>query len=211
MTGADIKTMAEEILDDNADWSDTFFYQLLNVAKTKLEEKRLWQYLKKCDSSNTASLSAVTIPTDMAEEYKIQVGPDTEYYPVPFEQAQIDRNAANRYYIDWANNYMYLLGASVPAKTLYIFYKRFTSDIAAGTSPVFPSRFHALLAFYVAAYYQGAVDSDDIFARMSPQNRAAAQELEDAMIMWDTNIAMRSQNNQIGVAGSEVGVSLEQM
>lgn len=203
--------MAEDILDNNVNWSDTFFYQLLNIVKNKLEEKRLWQYLKKLDSSNTASSSAITLPTDMAEEYKITVGQDTEYYPVPFEEKEINRNIASRYYIDWANNNLYLLGANIPSKTLYLFYKRFTDDITSSTSPVFPRRFHPLLAFYVAAYYQIGVDPDDIFARMSPHNRLMAKELEDQMTSWDSKLAMRAQNDQIGVANSEIGVALENM
>lgn len=211
MTGTELKQQAEDIMDGNVTWSDEFFYQLLNIAKTKLEGKRLWQFLKKLNDSNTASSSAITLPTDFAEEYKILVGTDTEYYPVPFEEQHIHRNSANRYFLDMANLTIKLLGATIPTRTLYIYYKRFTDDITSSTSPVFPVRFHPLLAFYVASYYQGGVDSDDIFARMSPENKLAAMELENAMVQWDVSLALRSQNNQIGVAGAEVGVDLSQM
>lgn len=211
MIGSEIKTFAEAVLDNNVDWSDEFFYQLLNIAKTKLEAKRLWQFLKKLDSSNTASSSAITLPTDLSEEYKILVGTDTEYFPVPFEEQHIYRNSSNRYFLDMANLTIKLLGASIPSKTLYIYYKRFTDDITSSTSPVFPARFHFLLGFYVASIWQGNIDSDDIFARMSPQNRMAAIELENAMEQWDSNLAMRSQNNQVGVANTEVGIDLSQM
>lgn len=210
MTGSEIKTFAEGILDNNVDWSDDHFYQLLNVAKTKLEEGRLWQYLKKLNSSNAASASPITLPSDFAEDYKIMNGLDTECFPVPFEEYPKYRNSSNRYYIDWANLTLNLLG-TVKANTLYIWYKRFTPDIASGTSPVFPSRFHPLLAYYVAGIHQGGTDSDDIFARMSPINRAAGMELERAMRSWDTNIAMRAQNNQVGVADSMNEVSVGNM
>lgn len=211
MSGTQLKQLAEDILDGNVNWGDDFFYQLLNIAKTKLEQKRLWQFLKKLDSSNTASSSAIALPTDFSEEYKILVGTDTEYYPVPFEEQHIYRNSSNRYYLDMANSNLYLLGVNIPSKTLYIYYKRFTDDLTSSTSPVFPARFHPILAFYVASYFQGGVDSDDIFARMSPQNRLAAIELEQAMVSWDAALAMRSQNNQVGIANSEVGIELEQM
>lgn len=211
MTGANLKQQAEDILDKDANWSDEFFYQLLNIAKTKLESKRLWQFLKKLNDSNTASSSAITLPADFAEEYKILVGTDTEYYPVPFEEQHTHRNSANRYFLDMTALTIKLLGASIPSRTLYIYYKRFTDDITLATSPVFPARFHPLLAFYVSAYYQGGVDSDDIFARMSPQNKLAAMELENAMVSWDASLALRSQNNQVGVADSVSGVSLENM
>lgn len=210
MTGTELKQQAEDILDGNANWSEDFFYQLLNIAKTKLEQKRLWQFLKKLDSSHTASSSPITLPSDFSEEYFVTIG-DSEQFPIPFEEQHISRNSSNRYVIDIASDTLTLLGANIPAQTLYLYYKRFTDDITDVTSPVFPARFHPILAFYTSAYYQVGVDSDDIFARMSPQNRLAAQELEQAMTSWDSALAMRSQNNQIGVAHSEQGIALEQM
>lgn len=210
MTGTQLKELSENIL-DGLTIDDDFYYQLLNIAKTKLEEQRLWQYLKKLNSSNTASSSAVTLPTDFAEEYKIQVGSNFEYTPVPFEEQQNFRNSSGHYYIDWSALTLTLLGASIPSQTLYIFYKRFTPEITSATSPVFPERFHPLLAYYVAAYYQAGVDSDDVFARMAPENRLAAMELERAMKQWDSSIALRAQDNRIGVAHSDNGIPLEMM
>lgn len=212
MTGAELYTQTTAIL-DGLEIESVYFYQLLNIAKTKLEEQRLWQYLKKVNSATTASSAAVDIGayTDFAEEYKVMVGQDTEYTPVPFEEQQNFRNSSGHYYIDWANMNLYLLGATIPSKTLYIFYKRFTPDIASGTSPVFPTRFHPILAYYVAAIYQTGTDSDDIFARMGPVNKQAAMELERAMKQWDSNIALRAQDNRIGVANSNNGIPLELM
>lgn len=211
MTGQEIKIFAEAVLDNNVDWDDTFFYQLLNIARVKMESKRLWQYLKKLNDSNTASSSAIALPSDLSEEYKILVGTDTEYFPVPFEEQHIYRNSSNRYFLDIANMTIKLLGASIPSRTLYIYYKRFCDDITSATSPTFPARFHPLLGFYTASVWQGNIDSDDIFARMSPANRMAAIELENAMEIWDGNLAMRAQNNQVGVANSEVGIDLGSM
>jgi len=101
-----------------------------------------------------------------------------------------------------------LLGNSIKSDTLYIFYKRFTPALTSATSPVFPTRFHPILAYYVAAYYQAGVDSDDIFARMAPENRVAAMELERSMKQWDSSIAMRAQDNTIGVANSSPSVDV---
>lgn len=212
MTGAELKTLSESILDGLTIDTD-FYYQLLNIAKTKLEEQRLWQYLKKSTNPGVASSSAVDLGAlgDFAEDYKVMVGTNNEYLPIPFEEKYAFAQSSGRYYIDWANEQLYLLGNNIPSSQLYIFYKRFTPDIAADTSPVFPDRFHPLLAYYVAAYYQAGVDSDDIFARMAPENRLAALELERAMKTWDSNIAMRAQNNQIGVANVNSEVPLSQM
>lgn len=212
MTGTELKELTESILDGQTIDTD-FFYQLLNIVKTKLEEQRVWQYLKKSTNPGVASSSAIDLSalTDFAEDYKVMVGTNHEYTPVPFEEKYNFARTSGRYYIDWANMQMYLLGSSIPNDQLYIFYKRFTPEIAAGTSPVFPTRFHPILSYYVAAYFQGAVDSDDVFARMSPENRAAALELERAMKQWDSSIAMRAQDNRIGVANSGNEIPLEMM
>ncbi len=210
MTGTELKTLTENIL-DGLTLDEDFYYQLLNIAKTKLEEQRLWQYLKKLNSSSTASSTPVTLPSDFAEEYKIMVGSNFEYTPVPFEEQQNFINSSGRFYIDWSALTLNLLGSSIPSQTLYIFYKRFTPDITSVTEPVFPERFHPILAYYVAAYYQVGVDSDDIFARMAPENRSAALELERAMKQWDNSIAMRAQDNRIGVANSNNEIPLELM
>lgn len=201
MTGSQIKEFTENILDGQTIDSD-FYYQLLNIAKTKLEEKRLWQFLKKVDSSNTASSNAITLPTDFASEYKVQVGTDNEYYPVSFEEQFNNRNTSKAYFINHASGTLTLLG-NPPSQTLYLFYKRFTDDIASGTSPVFPARFHPILGYYVASYFMNGVDTDDMYARMSPENRLAAIELEKAMIDWDTTLAFRSQGDTLGVSNSD--------
>lgn len=208
MTGAELKTFTENVLDGNVDWTDEHFYTLLNIAKTKLEEQRLWQYLKKLDT-RAATSSPITLPSDFAEDYKVVVG-SREYIPVRFEDHPAYSGASGRYYIDWANLTLNLLGSNISG-TLYTCYKRFTPDIATATSPVFPDRFHPLLAYYTAAIHQVGTDNDDLMARMGPANKLAAQELERAMKQWDSAIAIRAQDNQIGVANSVNEISIGNM
>lgn len=207
MTGDEIKTLTTSIL-DGLEIDDDLFYDLLNIAKTKLEEERLWQYLKKLNSSNTAVAgnnytTGYTLPTDFALDYKVLVGLNQEYTPINFEEQHLHRSSSNRYYIDIGNNQFFLTG-TVQGGTIYFYYKRFTDDITSATSPVFPARFHPILAYIVAAYYQAGVDSDDVFARMSPENKLAALELKRAMVTWDGNLAVRAQDNQIGVANANL-------
>jgi hypothetical protein len=208
MTGAELFQLTTDILDGEK-INEDFFYQLLNIAKTRLEEGRAWQYLKKLDSSNTATTSAISLPTDFARDYKLMVGTDNEYIPVPFEDHHAYQDVGNRYYIDHANGYLYLTGTP-KADTVYFYYLRYTPDVEAGTSPVFPARFHPILAFYVAGYYQNGVDSDDLFARMSPENKTQAVLLENAMKTWDMNLQLKAQNNRVGVANSEPESDLSQ-
>lgn len=205
MTGLELKTIAEDILDNNVDWSDDHFYVLLNIAKTKLEEQRLWQYLKKLDSNGSS-----TLPTDFSEDYKVMIGTSVECFPVPFEEQKAYSNSSNYYYIDWANLTITFLGTRSPG-TINLFYKRFTPELTETTSPVFPERFHPLLAYYVASIHQGGTDSDEIFARMSPVNRQAAIELEQAMKSWNSQIAIHSQGDRLGVSNSNNSIPLELM
>lgn len=210
MTGAELKEFTETLL-DGIELEDELFYPLLNVAKTKLEEMNVWQYLKKLNTSLTAtSNTAQALPTDFARDLRLLVGPDREYYPISFEEQHLFRNASLRYFIDHAAETLTLLG-NVQSNTVYFYYKRFTPDIEETTEPVFPTRFHPLLGFYVTAFYQVGIDADDIFARMAPEQRLAAVELKRAMEAWDSALAVRSQNNRIGVAESENGIPLELM
>ena len=61
MIGSELKQLAEDILDGNVEWSDEFFYQLLNIAKVKLESKRMWQFLKKLNVGYVGRLVGVFI------------------------------------------------------------------------------------------------------------------------------------------------------
>lgn len=215
MTGEQLKEFTESIL-DGLTLDEDLFYNLLNIAKNKREEKRPWQMLRKLDSTKTASSgnnysTSKAMPTDERYEYKLMLGTSIELFPVNFEEQIMHRNSANRYYNDRANEVYYILGNVGQAATLHRFYIRTTPDIAAATSPVWPIRFHPLLAFEVAGYYQNGVDADDIFARMSPENKLAARELEIAMTTWDTNLTLRAQNDRVGVANSEPEVDLSQM
>jgi len=207
MTGQELYDFYTTLVDDSDLDIDNFLI-LLNVAKDRREEMRPWQYLKKLDSSKTASVgdtyqTAKTLPTDWRRDYRLLVGTDTEYLPVPYEEQHLYRNAAHRYFVDVAGDNYYLTGSVNTSKTIYNFYIKTTSDITASTSWVAPSRFHPVLAYDVAGFVMMGMDADDIYARMSPEQKAAARLLDQAMIAWDTQLKLRSMNNSFaGVDGS---------
>jgi hypothetical protein len=206
MTGAELKTFAESILDgDSID--STFFYQLLNVAKNRLEDSRPWMYLRALDSTQTATTgnnydTALSLPTAWRRTWKLYVGEDLQYFPVPFDQQHLYRYHGRRFVVDVANSTFYLLGNVGSADTIYHYYIKTTDDIESGTSWTAPSRFHALLGFEVAGYIQMGVDADDIFARMSPENKMQAQLVRRSMEDWDTNLQLAEQNDQAQIADS---------
>ena len=208
MTGAELRTQVETILDDTVD--EVLFYQLANVAKNYIEDLRPWAMLKALDSSQTATTSAIALPTAWRRTYKLMLGTDYAVEQVPFDEQHIWRNSSNRFCIDVANSVYYLLGATT-SDTLYHYYIKTTTDIAAGTSPVWPERFHSIIAFWVAGYIMLGVDADDIFARMSPENKAAAQTLLAGMEAWDMQLQIDAQGGRVQMEGLRGGIDLSLM
>lgn len=210
MNGDTLKTLTETILDGQT-IDDVMFYQLLNVAKNIIEDNQPWMFLRKLQSSQTASqgngyASAKLLPDDFRQAYKVMVGTGlgNEYLPVPFEEQIIYRNSSHRYYIDHAASSYYILGNVGQSDSIYFFYLKTTDDITEATAPTgWPARFCPILAYRVAAYFQAGVDADDIYARMSPVNRAAALELENVMKFWDMQLQNNSRNRQAQVQNSQ--------
>ena len=206
--------MVNSILDDTLD--ETLFYQLANIAKNKIEDSRPWMMLRAVDSSLSTttgnnSTTARALPAAWRRTYKLMVGRDQEVMQVPFDEQHLWRNSSNHFCIDVANSVYYLLGAFGAPDTIYHYYIKTTTDIAAGTSPVWPERFHGLIAFEVASYIMGGQDADEQFARMSPVNLAAHTALLNAMEAWDFNLQLSAQNNQVQVANQAGGIELGMM
>ncbi len=210
MTGQEIKDFAEVILDDTI--SDDLFLGYLNAAKDTIEDSRDWEFLKALDTSNTVSSGTKTLPTSFRRDRKMLLGTGfVEYYPVPFEEQHLYRNNSRRYFIDYSAGTFELLGPLGVTGTIYLYYLKSTPDLTLVTSPVWPSRFHRLLSFMVAAYVMGGVDADDVFARLSPENKLAGMALLNSMILWDTNIKAKTRNYRLGVSDSEPETDLSQM
>lgn len=204
MTGSELKTMTESILDDTVD--DVLFYQLLNVAKNRIEDSRPWIFLRALDSSLTATVGdnstiSRALPTLWRRTYKLMVGKYQKYEQVPFDEQHTWRYSSNRFCVDVANSVYYLLGSVGTADTIYHYYIKATADIDSAGSWNAPSRFHPILAYEVAGYVMMGVDADDVFARMSPENKAAAQALTSSMELWDTQLQIDAQGGRQQMEG----------
>ena len=203
MTGATLKTMVESILDDET-VGDTFFYQILNVVRVIFEEERAWRYIIKENSSFTTAGSDTyttthALPSDFSRDYKVSLGDDDdEIDPIPFEERNAYRTISGYYYIDLLNSVFALTGTNTAGKTIRFFYLHTPSDITSTTSPIFPSRFHPILAYRTAAYIQAGPELEDMYAKMSAENRLQAILIERAMVLWDTNIKLRTMNHSFG-------------
>jgi len=207
MNGDEIKTLAESILDQTIE--DTFFYSIVNILKDRREDMRPYMFLRKLDTTKSATTSAQALPTDFRIDRKLVIG-TTEYQPIRFEDQHLYLNQSGVYFVDYANNTFTILGN--PTGAVYFYYIKTTPEITETVGPVWPDRFAPLLAFDVAGYIMNGNDADDIFARMSPENKGQAIALEKAMEAWDTNLQIRSQGGRLGMEGQgQPSENVEQM
>lgn len=210
MTGAELKTFCEESLDMDT-LSDTVFFQLANVAKTRIEEEREWKILETDDTSQTAStgdtfLTTKTLPSYFGTDIGLFVTDSNNnpiiYTPIPYAERYQYKDASRRYWIDSVNGTFGLTG-KLPSgyTTIHLLYRKVSTDIASGTSWAFPSRFHAIIGFLVSEMYKGGGDYDDVSAREALQNRADAFTLYNALIDWDTKLRLREMNGMYDKQG----------
>lgn len=207
----DIKDLAESILDQTIE--DSLFLSILNVLKDRREEMRPWQFLLKLDSSNSATTSPITLPTDFRLPRKLLVG--TGFYerlPVRFDEQHQYQNDSSKYFLDMANLTYTLLGPIGQGGTVYLYYVKTTPYLTALTDVLtWPTRFWPLLAFDIAGYIMNGQDADDIFARMSPENKGQALLLEAQMTNWDNQLQIAAQGGRVGVANSSPQIELGNM
>ena len=205
MTGTQILTLFQSIVDDQS-IDDVSALQIMNLAKDVVEEERPWRFLLTVDSSKTAStgdtyLSTKALPTAFRTDYRMFVGSSfIEYYPILFEERYMRRSEPRRYYLDMASSVFALTGTISASSTIYLYYIKTTDDIAAGTSPVWPSRFHPYLAFKMAEIYSGGIDGDEVNFRMTSAQQRVAREMHDAMVSWDERLKLQAMNNRGGMA-----------
>ncbi|MFA4833567.1 MAG: hypothetical protein WC619_01820 [Patescibacteria group bacterium] len=196
MTGQEEKDFAESLIDDSID--ETLFLTLLAVAKDNLEDERDWMYLKAVDSSQSISpgetyLTMKTLPTLFRKMLKVFVD-NLEYWGIQFEDRLRYKDSSRKFYIDLANNQFAIIGTPAETKTIHQFYIKTTPELTLTTSPTFPTRFHKILGFKIAGYITAGVDADDIYARMSPEHKMAAEAMEESMRNWDTDLRLNAIN-----------------
>lgn len=189
MNGAAILEFFENIIEDSLD-TDTA-YILMNNAKNKVEEERDWEMLKKLATASAGS-SAIALPADYRSTLQVYVN-NQPCQQIPFEQKNLFANSALRWYLDFANGNIYLLGSNITG-TFNHYYKKTTSDIASGTEPVWPSRFHPLLAFEMAELYF-AVDQGDRPRSWDDKWNTQKQFLRFSMVDWNVALVRRAVEN----------------
>src|SRR3990167_10870978 len=100
-TNGELKTFCENLLDGDTIDTD-YFYNLLDVARVKVEAERNWKVLEKEDTSQTANvgdtfLTTKTLPTDFASTINLFTARadgsgELHYSPIGFNKRYFHRN-----------------------------------------------------------------------------------------------------------------------
>ena len=209
MTGDVLDTFVDEV-NGGASIGSTLKFQLINLYKAMVEQRRPWMVLRYTDTSKTVTtantwqtaidLSTITRLNRFYGEYPIRLFDGTNrierYRQVPFEARLEHKDASGTFCYDEASKTLYLNGTVGFAGTLYISCIKDSADLINLDSSewVFPSWSHALLGFGAVAIHKGGIDYDDINARMSPENRAQAEQLFQMLEKWDNEKQLGSIN-----------------
>jgi hypothetical protein len=169
MTGQEIINKFEFYIDDSSELSTVEELSLLNKMYYKVLNNRPWEFLKKEWSTTSTGANYIALPTDFA--YFIDNGNYTD------NSVATDSNAApkfvyvgpNKYriinwgdrkqyegssgyaYISLINNLLYFTDTPASGLAIKGDYIYNPADIAVGTSPIFPTRFHDIIVHYMVA------------------------------------------------------------
>lgn len=208
MNGSELSTLCAEINGGDAIGS-TLIYQLLNLAKGIIEQRRPWMVLRRTDSSKTVAtnntwqtlidLSTITGFNRFYGETPIKLFDGNisyfEYIQKPIDERLRHIQSPGTFVYNEGTQALYLNGTVPVAGTLWIDHIIDSPDITSGTSWVFPSWSHPLLAFYAVGIHKGGIDFDDINARMAPDNRAQAATILNALATLDDEKQRAAQQN----------------
>ena len=196
MTGQELIDKFHNYVSDELD-SD-FELQLVNDAKNAVETELQLEITKKVDSAGTTtagqtSTTARSLPSDFFLPLPIYVGTEP-ITPIPFEQQQFYKDSTGRYWIDLANDQYRLTGTQGSAQTIYFFYQFETPDIAVGTSPVWPTRFHSLIPLEMARLYW-QIDQGEKNRAWTLEYQAEYMRWKRLMIDWDHKLKLNAIDN----------------
>lgn len=202
MTTEELQQMTTDLL-DGREIGTTFFIQILNMQKRIREQSRPWVILRAEDGSNSVTTgntykTAHTLPERFMRfygEYPIKIvdsaeNVQDEFYERGYNMRRKMKDHNGIFFVDYANDNLYLSGSISKAGTMYIDFIQASADFTNGGSEEwpFPENFHPLLAFDVAITQKGGVDYDDIHARMVQYHGIDVRALENAMNMWDAQL-----------------------
>lgn len=207
MNGQQLLTLISSILGDIT-IDQVYGLQLINIARNYIEMRRPWQVLKKKDTTQTVTGSNTyttpfTVPTNLRrflKEGSIKLFDGNNNIQtlkeVPFEDALAFKDAFGNFYVDFGQSLFYITGIVPGTFSVYVYYIANLGDITATTSwQGFPSEYHPILAFEVAAMYRLGTDYDVINARNADDNAMRSDMIYKSMTKWDAELSLGSVEN----------------
>ena len=206
MTSAEIIALFELYVDDTIELSTAEELALLNRVYQAVLDDRAWEFLKKEASGAMATTTTITAPSDFA--HFLENRSYTDNSEVPDYNSTPTGILVNGTkwlkVIDWSTRRQYAnqdgyayydarLGTitttyAQPNSATYSFdYKMVAPDLLIGTSPVFPSRFHPMLA-YAMAVDDMIIQIFDKARSYAGENNAKYRNQLAQMAVWNANL-----------------------
>lgn len=191
MTGPEMKTMFEGLVDDKLD--DTLIYQLFNEAKFEIEMERAWEALKDVDSSQSIGtghnyLTSKPLPTRFLTPLGLYVGTDRNPYDlIMFEERERFRDMSRRWYFKIADSTFYVCGTPTSGSVLNLFHTKSSADISATQDWTFPTIAHPLIPIKAAKLFYPI---DRVEKGRAYDDRWKIQEdvCRRGLLMWDQRL-----------------------
>lgn len=202
MTTADIIKKFELYVDDSTELSPAEELDLANKVYHLICDNKVWEFLKK-EATGTISGTDITLPTDFAhllENYlytdsqdntQVNAKPvfvfisDTPYQVVNWSDRRQYKNNAAVCYLDIVNS---KIKFPVTKSGTYSFdYKFVPADLTLATEPMFPDRYHEMIAHAMAV--------DDMICQLFPkaqsyqaENQIKYNQFMASMSLWNANL-----------------------
>lgn len=205
MLKSELLTFVNENLLDGRAMDETLFDTLLNLAKDKVEGSRPWVQLRSEDGTEAISSGNTwetlhNLPTRFREPYPVKRSNGTYSAlvlvsgteVVVLEEIQwpnrLEKQDSFGYYAINPSTGKYILTGAMPkAYTAYWSFITYSPVLEAdGDEWVFPSNYHPLLGYLVAAM-EKARDYDEVNMANIAQYLPEAGAIIAAMNLWDTN------------------------
>lgn len=211
MTKRELLMFTNSLLDGRS-IDETTFQTFLNLFKMRVEMSRPWAKLRSEDSSETIEKSNTwetthALPNKFSQPYPVKrnngtysallLVSGTDYKPqteIQWAQRVENQDVEGFFAIDYINDVYIITGTLNKSYTAYFSFIKFSEDLTDDSDTwVFPSQFHPLLGYGVAAM-EKARDYDEVNLANIQLYQPEASAIIEAMQMWDTHIQKSMHN-----------------
>ena len=198
MTGAQIISRYQLLVDDASELSSTEELDLLNEVYGEIQDDRPWEWLRGTATGTTStSVPYIALPVDFKHimpnqdnESVVFVGTDfVEYKVVSYSRRREFRNQDGFVYIDIPNFRLYFTLQPITAKAIEYEYIKVAAALTTATSPLFRAGLHSILA-YAMAERLPSIEQADKITSYAPENQVRKQKILSEMATEDAQLKL---------------------